>query len=135
MNKFQWISIALKILGVAIALGLGIWYLSSSIGGDALTYTSLDSFMNAIGANSGIDEVGHLFLGGYLVELLNMLGQASEMFWTGIVDNLWILMGAGFAVYMFLSAIKFIWEAAKKNATYSTAANDLNFKAWFDPVW
>ena len=135
MNKFQWISIALKILGVAIALGLGIWYLSSSIGGDALTYTSLDSFMNAIGANSGIDEVGHLFLGGYLVELLNMLGQASEMFWTGIVDNLWILMAAGFAIYMFLSAIKVVWEAAKKNASYSTAANDLNFKAWFDPVW
>ena len=135
MNKFQWISILLRVLGVAIALGLGIWYLSSNIGGAALTYTSLDSFMTAIGANNGVDNLGRMFLGGYLVELLNMLGQASEMFWTGIVDNLWILMAAGFAIYMFLSAIKFVWEASKKNATYSVAANDLNFKAWFDPVW
>lgn len=135
MGKFQWISIILRILGVAIALGLGIWYLSSNIGGDALTYTSLDNFMNAIGANGDISNLGHLFLGGYLVELLNMLGQASEMFWTGIVNNLWILMAAGFAIYMFLSAIKYIWDAAKKNASYSISANDLDFKKWFDPVW
>lgn len=135
MKKLQIISIVLRILGVAIALGLGIWYLSSTIGGDALTYTSLDNFMHSVGADGDVSNLGHLFLGGYLVELLNILGQASEMFWTGIVDNLWILMAAGFAIYMFLSAIKFIWDASKKNASYSTSANDLDFKKWFDPVW
>lgn len=135
MKKLQIISIVLRILGVAIALGLGIWYLTSTIGGDALTYTSLDNFMHSVGADGDISNLGHLFLGGYLVELLNILGQVSEMFWTGIVDNLWILMAAGFAIYMFLSAIKFIWDASKKNASYSTSANDLDFKKWFDPVW
>ena len=94
MKKLQIISIVLRILGVAIALGLGIWYLTSTIGGDALTYTSLDNFMHSVGADGDISNLGHLFLGGYLVELLNILGQASEMFWTGIVDNLWILMAA-----------------------------------------
>lgn len=135
MTKFQWISIALKVLGVIIALGVGIWYLSSSIGGDALTYTSVDGFMTAIGVNGGIEDVGTKFLGKYVIDLLNILGIASEMFWTGLVNNLWILMAAGFAIYMFLSAIKYVWEKSKKNAEYTDKANDMDFKTWFDPVW
>lgn len=135
MNKFQWIAIILKIVGVLIAIGLGIWYLSSSIGGSAITYTSVDSFMTAIGAQDDVSNAGTLFLGSYVVELLNMLGQASEMFWAGIVDNLWILMIAGFAIYMFISAVKYVWEKAKKNAEYTDSANDMDFKTWFDPVW
>lgn len=135
MKKFQWISFALKVLGIMIALGLGIWYLSSSIGGAALTYTSVDKFLLAIGADSNIESVGTLFLGKYVVELLNILGQASEIFWTGIVDNLWILMTAGFAIFMFISAIKYVWDKAKKNAEYSKNANNMDFKTWFDPVW
>ena len=135
MNKFQWISVALKVLGVIIALGAGIWYLSSSIGGDSLTYTSVDSFMNAIGAGGGTDDVGTKFLGKYVIDLLDILGTASEMFWVGLVENLWILMAAGFAIYMFLSAIKYVWEKTKKNAEYTDKANDIDFKTWFDPVW
>lgn len=135
MNKFALISLVLKILGIAIALGLGIWYLTSSIAGATLTYTSVDSFMHAIGADNGIENIGTKFLGSYVVELLNMLGIASEMFWTGIVDNLWILMVAGFAIYLFISAIKYVWEKSKKNAEYSANANNIDFKTWFDPVW
>ncbi len=135
MQKFKWISLLLKVLGIIIALGLGIWYLSSSIGGAALTYTSLDSFMHAIGADNGIENIGTMFLGTYVIELLDMLGVASEMFWTGIVDNLWILMAAGFAIFMFISAIKYVWDKAKKNAEYSANANNMDFKTWFDPVW
>ena len=135
MRKFKWISLLLKVLGIIIALGLGIWYLSSSIGGAALTYTSVDAFMHAIGADNGIENIGTMFLGTYVVELLDMLGVASEMFWTGIVDNLWILMAAGFAIFMFISAIKYVWEKSKKNAEYSANANNMDFKTWFDPVW
>ncbi|MBP5795074.1 MAG: hypothetical protein J6W41_03595 [Alphaproteobacteria bacterium] len=135
MRKFKWISLLLKVLGIIIALGLGIWYLSSSIGGAALTYTSVDAFMHAIGADNGIENIGTMFLGTYVVELLDMLGVASEMFWTGIVDNLWILMVAGFAIFMFISAIKYVWEKSKKNAEYSANANNMDFKTWFDPVW
>lgn len=135
MNKLMWISIALKVIGIVAALWLGIWYLSSSIGGDSLTYTSMDTFMNAIGADGDVGNIGTLFLGKYVVDLLNILGTASEMFWTGIVNNLWILMAGGFAIYMFLSAIKYVWEKSKQNATYSDKANDIDFKTWFDPVW
>lgn len=85
MRKFKWISLLIKVLGIIIALGLGIWYLSSSIGGAALTYTSVDAFMHAIGADNGIENIGTMFLGTYVIELLDMLGVASEMFWAGIV--------------------------------------------------
>jgi len=135
MGKLKIIAIILKVLGVLTALGLGIWYLSSSIGGNSLTYTSVDGFMYAIGANGSVENVGTLFLGKYVVDLLNMLGDASEMFWVAIVDNLWILMGAGFAIYMFLSAIKYLWDKMKKNGDYSTSLNNLDFYAWFEPVW
>ena len=135
MWKAKLIEILLKVVGVLIALGLGIWYLSSSIGGSSLTYTSVDSFMYAIGANGSIENVGNMFLGKYIVSMLNILGQASEMFWTAIVDNLWILMGAGFVIYMFLSATKYLWDKMKKNAAYSTSVNNLDFMAWFNPVW
>ena len=84
MTTLRWVIIGLKVLGVILTFGLGIWYLSSSIGGNSLTYTSVDSFMNAIGATDGIENVGTRFLGTYVVELLNILGDASEMFWTGI---------------------------------------------------
>lgn len=135
MKKYIVISIILRVLGCLLALGGGIWYMSSAIHGDALTYTSVDGFMNSIGASDGLENVGTLFLGKYVVELLNILGVASEMFWTGIVDNLWILMAAGFAIYMFISAIKYIWEKSKQNASYTTKANNIDFKTWFDPVW
>jgi len=135
MKKLQWISIILKILSICAAVGIGIWYLSSSIGGDALTYTSVDNFMTAINTNGDISNNGKGFLGTYIVDLLNILGDASEMFWNGIVHNLWILMAAGFAIFMFISAIKYLWEKMQKNAEYSDKANDLDFKTWFDPVW
>ena len=135
MTKLKLISMILKVLGIIVALGLGIWYLSSSIGGSAITYTSVENFLNAIGARNDISNVGTLFLGSYVIELLNMLGQATSFFWKGIVNNLWILMCAGFAIYMFISAIKYVWEKAKANSTYSNKANDIDFKTWFDPVW
>ena len=53
MWKAQLILIAVRVVMCLIALGMGIWYLSSSIGGAALTYTSADNFMNAIGVENG----------------------------------------------------------------------------------
>lgn len=135
MKKIQIILFVMKILGIMAVLGLGIWYLSASIGGSALTYTSVDGFMHAIDADAEIGTVGTKFLGKYVVELLNMLGIASEMFWAGIVDNLWILMIAGFVIYMFISAIKYLWDKTKQNASYSTKSNNIDFKTWFEPVW
>ena len=135
MNKFQWISVGLRVFGIIIALWVGVWYLSSAIHGDELTYTSVNGFLTAIGASGNVDNTGTLFLGKYVVDLLSMLGSASDLFWSGIVNNLWILMIAGFGVYMFISAIKYVWDKAKKNAEYSNKANDMDFKTWFNPVW
>jgi len=135
MKKIKIILLIARIIGVLALLGLGIWYLSSSIGGSALTYTSVDGFLHAIDADQSVDNIGTKFLGAYVIQLLAMLGTASEMFWSGIVNNLWILMMAGFAIFMFISAIKYLWDKMKANASYSTKANDLDFKTWFDPVW
>ena len=54
MIKAKLISLAIRAVMWAIALGLGIWYVSSSISGTALTYTSMDNFMSAIGASNDI---------------------------------------------------------------------------------
>ena len=53
MWKAKLILIAVRFIMGAIALGLGIWYLSSSLGGAALTYTSMGNFLTAAGVESG----------------------------------------------------------------------------------
>ena len=66
MLKLKLIVLAVKIIMGAIALGLGIWYLSSSIGGEALTYTSMDNFLNAVGVENGdIATANGCFMCGY----------------------------------------------------------------------
>ena len=84
-----------------VAVGLGIWYLSHSIGGASLSYTSVNSFMSQIGAENGdISSVNGCFLCKYISELFAVMGRATEMFWNGIVHNLWILMAVGFGIYI-----------------------------------
>ena len=53
MLKTQLIIWAVKALMWIIVLGLGIWYLSSSLNGAALTYTSMDNFLTAAGVENG----------------------------------------------------------------------------------
>ena len=79
--KAKLIMIAIRLIMGAIALGIGIWYLSSSIGGAAITYTSLSGFMGAIGVNNGdIASANGCFLCGYIEQLFAVIGQAAEMF-------------------------------------------------------
>ena len=98
--KSSLIMIAIRFLMGAIALGIGIWYLSSSISGAALTYTSMDNFLNAIGVQNGdIATANGCFLCKYISELFAVIGRAAEMFWTAMVDNIWILMAIGFVLF------------------------------------
>ena len=134
--KAQLIMIAIRLLMGAIALGLGIWYLSSSISGAALTYTSMSGFMNAVGATDGnVANVNGCFMCGYISDLFGVISRATELFWTVMVDNLWILMALGFGIFLFIHTAKYLFDASKKNANLDGKENNLDFKSWFDKVW
>ena len=53
MIKAKLILLAVRFIMGLIAVGLGIWYLSSSIGGASLTYTSMNNFLVATGVENG----------------------------------------------------------------------------------
>ena len=133
--KAKLILILVRFLMGAIALGLGIWYLSSSIGGAAITYTSMDNFLNAIGAGGDIANTNGCFLCKYVSELFGVLGNATELFWNAIVNTLWVLMAIGFGIFLFIHTGTYIYDAAKKTAKLDTGEKKLEFKAWFDKVW
>ncbi|MBR1380334.1 MAG: hypothetical protein IJ560_01980 [Alphaproteobacteria bacterium] len=134
--KMKLIAIAIRLIMGGIALGLGIWYLSSSIGGASLTYTSVDGFLNAIGATDGdIANANGCFLCGYIRELFGIIGRGTEMFWNAIVGNLWILMAIGFGIFLFIYTAQYLFDATKKTANLDTSEKKLEFQAWFDKVW
>ena len=119
--KATLISIAIRFLMGAIALGIGIWYLSSSLSGAAITYTSMDNFLGAIGVENGdIATANGCFLCGYISELFAVIGRAAELFWTAMVDNIWILMAIGFGLFLFIYTAKYIFDAAKKTQSLDT---------------
>lgn len=133
--KAKIIMIIVRFLVGAVALGLGIWYLSSSIGGGSLTYTSMDNFLTAIGAGDDIANANGCFLCGYITDLFGVLGRATELFWDAIVNYLWLIMAIGFGVFLFVYTGRYIYDAAKKTAKLDTSEKKIDFKAWFDKVW
>ena len=138
MIKKWLIEQGLKFLMGAIALGIGIWYLSSSIGGASLSYTSVDAFMQQIGAGNGdVSSVNGCFLCVYIGDLFAVLGRATEMFWNGIVHNLWILMAIGFGIFIIFHTFQFINEQAKSKDIKDLSNKEikLDFKKWFEKVW
>lgn len=134
--KAKLISLAIYFIMGAIALGLGIWYLSSSIGGASLTYTSVNGFLTAIGASDGdITNANGCFMCEYVSELFGVIGRATEMFWTTMVDNIWILLALGFGLFLFLYTAQYLFNAAKETSSLDTKEKKLEFKSWFDKVW
>ena len=128
----------LKLLMGAIALGIGIWYLSHSLGGASLSYTSVDAFMQQIGATNGdVAYVNGCFLCTYLGDFFAVLGRATEMFWNGIVHNLWILMAIGFGIFIIFHTLSFFREQASSKDVKDLTNNEpkLDFKKWFEKVW
>lgn len=127
-----------KIVIGAIILGVGIWYMSASIGGASLSYTSMDTFMHQIGAAEITKNgVPGCFLCGYMSEFFAVLGRATEMFWNGIVHNLWILMAIGFGIFLTFHTIKFVREQAtsKDIKDLTTKEPTVDFQKWFSLVW
>ena len=136
MIKAKLILLGVKILMWGVALGVGIWYLSSSLSGASLTYTSVDNFLKAAGVQNGdMATANGCFMCRYVSELFGVLGSATEKFWTSMLDALWIIMVLGFGVFLFVSATKHIFNAAKDTSKGDTAEKKIEFKSWFSKVW
>ncbi len=134
--KAKLILMLVKFIMGAIALGIGIWYLSSSIGGAALSYTSMDNFMAAIGVQDGnIASVNGCFMCGYISELFRVIGDAAEIFWGAVLDYIWVLLAIGFGIFLFVYTGQYIFDAAKTTATLTPSERKLEISAWFDKVW
>ncbi len=119
-----------------VALGLGIWYISKSLGGAAVGYASLDNFMTAIGAGGGnIANANGCFFCGYIQKLFAVIGDATEMFWTAMVSNIWILMVIGFGIFLFIHTANHIAENTAKIKNLDGSESKFEFKPWFDKVW
>lgn len=134
--KIKIITVIIRFVLGAVALGLGIWYLTSSINGTSISYTSMSGFMNAIGGAGGdIANVNGCFLCGYISQLFDVIGRATEMFWGAIVNHLWLLMAIGFGIFLILHTMTFFFDALKKTGQYSADEQKLDFQKWFDKVW
>lgn len=134
--KAKLIMIAIRFIMGAIALGIGIWYLSSSIGGASLTYSSMGNFLTAVGVENGdIATANGCFLCGYIAELFGIIGTAAEMFWTTMLDNIWILLAVGFGIFLFIYTAQYIFDAAKKTTALDAREKKLELAGWFDKVW
>ena len=139
MLKSKIILTAVKAIMWIIALGVGIWYLASSINGDSITYASMNGFLQATGACKGevcdISQTNGCFLCPYVTQLFNTIGMATKDFWDALVGNLWILIALGFVVFLFVHTWKEMAKANKENIKMTTKSRDFNFKDWFEPVW
>lgn len=135
MKKLFWANLVRFIIG-AIALGIGIWYVSSSLDNASITYISMDSFLNSIGITDGnIASANGCFLCGYVNDLFTVLGNAAEKFWSVILDNLWILMVFGFGIFLIIHTIQHVYKAMTETGKFDTKEKKLEFGSWFDTVW
>ena len=135
MLKAKLILLAIKIVCVIIALGLGVWYMSSTIGGASITYTSLDNFMTAIGTENGnIATAGGCFMCEYVADLFAVIGDATEKFWTLMVDHIWILMLLGFGLYMAISITQHILNTTKEAIKMEAKEAKIETKALIDKL-
>lgn len=136
MLKAKLIMLAVKTVMVLSIVGLGIWYLSSSIGGAAITYTSVDNFLTATGVKDGnLTTSNACFMCKYVMDMFSVIGNATEKFWNLMVDHIWILAVMGFGIFLFIHTAQHIFEAAKSTAKLDAADKKLGFKVWFDKVW
>lgn len=137
MFKKWLIEKGIKLLLSAIALGVGIWYVSHSLGGASLSYTSVNNFITQINSNSGTNFENGCFLCMYINELFIVLGNATEMFWNALVGNLWILMALGYGIFIIFHTVQYMREAAtsKDVKDLTNATPKFDFKKWFEKVW
>lgn len=137
MFKKWLIEKGIKLLVAIIALGIGVGYMSHSIGGASVSYTSIDTFMNQITKDGDLASVNGCLLCSYIQQMFKVIGEATEMFWLGIVKHLWILMAVGFGIFIIVHTINFFKEQAtsKDVKDLTDKQPQLEFSKWFDKVW
>ena len=139
MLKAKLILAAVRAIMWMIAVGVGIWYLSSSINGDSITYASMTDFLRATGACAGdvcdISKSNGCFLCPYVTQLFNVIGIAAKDFWDALVGNLWVLLAFGFVIFLFYKTYETLRDANKQNVEMGSGERKLDFKKWFDAVW
>ena len=122
-----------------VAMGIGIGYLYSSIGGPSITYVSMDSFLKAVGAcPDGICDMSRVngcFLCVYIEKLFLTIGTVAEDFWNALVGNIWILLAVGLVIFLFRETFVHIMEQNKKNAELPTEERKFDLVGWVDKVW
>jgi hypothetical protein len=64
-----------------------------------------------------------------------VLGDATQRFWSAMLDSIWIIMVVGFGVFLAIYSVQYVLEATKKTAETDTKEKKLEFKGWFDKVW
>ncbi len=136
MLKAKLIVMAIKAFFIIAALGLGIWYLSSSLGGTSITYTSLDNFLTAVGATDGnISNVNGCFMCRYISDLFTVIGNAADKFWNLMVNNIWILMVLGFGLFIVISIVQHMLNSAKEAMKLDDTEKKLEINALVDKIW
>ncbi|MBR3510581.1 MAG: hypothetical protein IKN73_00790 [Alphaproteobacteria bacterium] len=138
MIKKWLIEKGLKFLFIAIVIGIGISYLSSSIGGASLSYTSVDQFLKQIGVQDGdISTTNGCFLCTYMYDLFAVIGNTTQMFWEKLVKYLWVVMVIGFGIFVVMHTLKQINEAANSKDIKDLTSSEpkLEFGKWFEKVW
>ncbi|MCL2538368.1 MAG: hypothetical protein FWE52_02750 [Alphaproteobacteria bacterium] len=139
MLKAKIIIAAIKAFLWIALIGVGIWYLSSSIGGGTISYVSLESFLRATGAcQDGICDIAAsngCFLCPYIEQLFFTIGVAAESFWMAIIDHIWILLSLGFVIFLFHHTYKYLQEQNAATAQMKADERKFEFGKWFDKVW
>jgi len=141
MHWVKIITVALQILIPVILVGVGIGYVTGSISGDSIVYTSPENFMRAIGVcgADGICDIANVsgcFLCVYVAQLFRIIGDAAYAFWEAMIANIWILLSLGFAIFLFNHTYKEIKKMTAAAAKLEDAKEQkLNFGEWFNPVW
>ncbi|MCL2369132.1 MAG: hypothetical protein FWC83_00460 [Alphaproteobacteria bacterium] len=140
MFKIKFIFTVLKALLWMTVIGVGVLYMSRSIGGDAMVYMSLDSFLRAVGACDqygvcDLTSANGCFLCPFIEELFYLIGTAAYMFWDALIGNIWILLSLGFAIYLFQHTYSRIKQYNEAAAKLTDNEKKLNFSEWFNDVW
>ena len=66
--------------------------------------------------NGDVANINGCFMCKYIADLFSVIGDATELFWTAILDGLLILIALGFGIYMTYTGVAHVWAAAKSTA-------------------
>ncbi len=132
------ILLIIKVVLWIIALGIGFFYMYSTLDGASIPYTSLTDFLTATGACSNGENCDisgtACFLCPYIENLLYLISNASVGLYGIILNHTWILLVFGFALYILFETYKTIKTKIEEATKLDEAEQKLDFKTYFEPI-